>query len=109
MQAETRAKHLSPTVHRDRLHALRQVWPATAGRLKDQVLPAARMAGLLAKAGAPSDAAHIGVSPGHLRQTMAGARFIRSRYTILDFLEEIGLFDAALDAMFAEEVSVSRY
>ncbi|MEM1047384.1 MAG: sn-glycerol-1-phosphate dehydrogenase [Pseudomonadota bacterium] len=104
-KAETREKHLPPAVHRDRLEALRQIWPATADRLKEQVLPVARMTDLLAKAGAPSDAAHIGVAPGHLRETMAGARFIRSRYTILDFLEETGLFDAALDAMFAEKVS----
>lgn len=105
-KAETREKHLSPALHRDRLEALRRVWPETAERLRNQVVPVDRMTDLLARAGAPSDAAHIGIAPDHLRETMAGARFIRSRYTILDFLDETGLFEAALDAMFADKVSV---
>ncbi len=104
-KVETREKHLSPAAHRARLDTLRQVWPETADRLKRQVLPVARMTELLTEAGAPSDAGHIGVTPGHLRETVAGARFIRSRYTVLDFLDETGQFEAALDAVFAEKVS----
>ena len=66
------------------------------------------MADLLRAAGAPVDASDIGVSPGHLRETFFASRFIRSRYTLPDLLEEAGLLNRAVDTvivppMFAAE------
>jgi glycerol-1-phosphate dehydrogenase [NAD(P)+] len=94
---ETARKHLTPAQHRARLTNLMAHWPAIADRLKSQLVPAAAMRAMLSAAGSPSDAADIGVTPDHLRRTVANARFLRDRYTILDLLDETGLLDCAID------------
>ena len=60
-------------------------------RLRAHLMPASQMRADLHAAGAPSDAAEIGVSRDYLRQAMLNARFLRSRYTLLDLLDETGL------------------
>lgn len=83
-----------------RLTRLRTVWPGLSARLRARLWPAARMADHLARAGAPVEAADIGVDPACLHRTILKARFLRSRYTVLDFLDEVGLLDqAALAAL----------
>jgi glycerol-1-phosphate dehydrogenase [NAD(P)+] len=94
---ETARKHLTPPQHRARLALLRSRWPDTTARLRAQLIPAAGMRAMLSAAGSPSDAADIGVTPHHLRRTVAHARFLRDRYTILDLLDETGLLDRAID------------
>ncbi|MBA3324130.1 MAG: hypothetical protein H0T41_02225 [Rhodobacteraceae bacterium] len=39
--------------------------------------------------------------PARHRATIAASRFIRSRYTVLDLLDECGLLEAALEDVFA--------
>lgn len=95
---ETRAKHLAPGALRARLERLAAVWPDLCARLSRQLLPAAVMRDMLHRAGAPADAADIGVGRDYLRRTTLNARFLRSRYTVLDLLDETGLLDAAVEA-----------
>lgn len=97
--AETTAKHLSPVAHRERLELLKQVWPDLKAKLSDQLLCPNDMAKLLAIAGAPVKAADIGVSIDYLHRTTLAAKFLRSRYTVLDLLDETGLLDQAVKAM----------
>jgi glycerol-1-phosphate dehydrogenase [NAD(P)+] len=73
-------------------------WPGLRERLERHMMRADEMTGLLAEAGAPVLPLQIGVSPEHLAETVRAARFIRSRYTVLDLLDECGLLDAALEA-----------
>lgn len=96
--AETEAKHLPPAAHRARLDAVAAAWPALSARLEAHMMRAGAMARLLGEAGAPTSAEAIGVSAERLRRSVRAARFIRSRYTVLDLVEECGLLDAALDA-----------
>jgi glycerol-1-phosphate dehydrogenase [NAD(P)+] len=100
-EAETAAKHLDAAAHRARLETVRAVWPRLRDRLAAHLMGADEMAELLHAAGAPVRAAELGVTPAHLRRTVAASRFIRSRYTVLDLLDECGLLEAALDAVFA--------
>ena len=100
--AETLAKHLEPDAHRDRLAKIAQVWPDLQTRLRGHLIGREEMAALLAKAGAPTRAAEIGVDPTRHRATVAAARFQRSRYTIFDLLEETGLLTRALDSLFSQ-------
>lgn len=93
--AETEAKHLEGPALRARLHLLNAVWPALADRLGTRLIPAAQMAHALATAGAPSDAAQIGVGRACLHATILKARYLRSRYTVLDLLDETGLLPQA--------------
>lgn len=96
---ETTAKHLPPQAHRERLELLKQVWPDLKSKLSDQLLSPKRMAGLLAIAGAPVKAADIGVDLDYLHRTTLAAKFLRSRYTVLDLLDETGLLEQAVETM----------
>ena len=97
---ETRAKHVEAADLQARLALLRDVWPALSARLRARLWTADRMAQHLSRAGAPVQAADIGVAPAYLYRTILKARFLRSRYTVLDLLDEVGLLDqAALAAL----------
>lgn len=78
---------------------MKDVWPELKEKLSDQLLSPDEMAGLLAIAGAPVKAAEIGVDLDYLRRTTLAAKFLRSRYTVLDLLDETGLLEQAVDAM----------
>lgn len=96
--AETRAKHAEGAALVARLTRLREVWPDLRARLGARLWPAARMAEHLARAGAPVEAADIGVDDAYLYATILKARFLRSRYTLLDLLDECGLLAQAAAA-----------
>lgn len=93
--AETRAKHVEGPALLARLTHLRASWPDLSARLRARLWTADRMSRHLARAGAPVEAEDIGVDPAYLYRTILKARFLRSRYTVLDLLDEIGLLDQA--------------
>lgn len=93
--AETRAKHVEGAALQARLTRLAAIWPDLRARLRARLWTPARMADHLARAGAPVEAADIGVDPACLHRTILKARFLRSRYTVLDLLDEVGLLDQA--------------
>jgi glycerol-1-phosphate dehydrogenase [NAD(P)+] len=92
---ETRAKHVEGAALQARLATLAAAWPDLSQRLRARLWTADRMAQHLARAGAPVEAADIGVDPAYLYRTILKARFLRSRYTVLDLLDEVGLLDQA--------------
>ncbi len=102
---ETSEKHLAPAALSERIERLRAGWPDLSRRLRAQVVPPDRMAAMLRAAGAPAMAAEIGVDADHLRRTILGARFLRSRYTVLDLLDECGLLEEAVTATTAPEIA----
>jgi glycerol-1-phosphate dehydrogenase [NAD(P)+] len=93
--AETEAKHVEGTALRDRLQRLSAVWPDLRPRLRARLMPAPAMARALHTAGAPCEATEIGVTRDYLHATILKARFLRSRYTLLDLLDETGLLPQA--------------
>ena len=100
---ETQGKALSPDQHSARLQLLAQVWSDLAARLRARLMPAQDMIQRLQAIGAPSASTDIGVSRAHLRATVAKARYLRDRYTVLDLLDETGLLSMAIDAVFPAE------
>ena len=93
---ETAAKHLEGAALVGRLERLRAVWPELSRRLTGRLWPADRMVAHLHTAGAPADPAEIGLGMADLRAAVLAARFLRSRYTVLDLLEECGLLQRAV-------------
>lgn len=96
---ELRAKHVERDLHEVRLNRLRSNWRFVRKRLETQLVRREEMVSRLRRAGAPVSAAEIGVSPHRLLATLRAAAFIRRRYTIFDFLHDIGLTEAALAAV----------
>lgn len=95
---ESRLKHTEGNAMRERLAHLRVIWPDLAARLRARLWTADKMAAHLAQAGAPFVSADIGVDDAYLYQTILKARFLRSRYTILDLLDDCGLLEQAAKA-----------
>lgn len=95
---ETRLKHTEGAAMQARLTDLRRIWPDLAPRLRARLWTADQMADHLAQAGAPCVSADIGVDDDYLYRTILKARFLRSRYTILDLLDDCGLLEQAAKA-----------
>lgn len=106
---ETAAKHLDPAAHRARLTRITEAWPALRERLEQHMMRAPALRRLLAEAGAPTRPEDIGITTARVVETARAARFIRSRYTVLDLLDETRLLDAALAHLAqAAEASAAR-
>jgi glycerol-1-phosphate dehydrogenase [NAD(P)+] len=97
--AETAAKHPDAGVLALRLSRLQDQWPSLRARLAQQIIAPPDMVDHLNRAGCPAEAADIGISADHLRRSIFAARFLRSRYTVLDLLDDTGLLAAAVDAI----------
>jgi glycerol-1-phosphate dehydrogenase [NAD(P)+] len=99
--AESLAKHADADRLGRRLALLRHRWPALRDRLAAQLLPAARLAGMLAAAGCPTGPSELGLDRPAFKATYARARMIRRRYTVLDLAAETGLLEECVDELFA--------
>jgi len=105
---ETAAKHVDGAALRQRLALLAKVWPDLRARLQVQLMTAQAMRAALHAAGAPADEADIGVTHDALRTSVMAARFLRSRYTLLDLLDETGLLAEAVEAALPREGAATR-
>jgi glycerol-1-phosphate dehydrogenase [NAD(P)+] len=95
------AKYISPDQLRQRLLLIQERWPMLRQRLERQLMPAQQMRDLLKAAGCPTKPGEVGFSMAQLRQTYMLARTIRSRYTVLDLVNETGIVDACVEELFA--------
>ena len=105
---EVRMKHVESSVLHTRLARLVSCWTELKSRLATQIMDPDAFAAMLEAAGAPSTASDIGIGTQQLRRTILDSRFLRSRYTILDVLEESGLLQGAVDALFPAEQGTRR-
>jgi glycerol-1-phosphate dehydrogenase [NAD(P)+] len=97
---ETQAKHPTADALRTQLQRLREGWPTLRERLIHHLLPFRNACAMLCEAGCPNQPEQIGISRQRLRQSYEQAYYIRRRFTILDFVMRLGVFDAALDELF---------
>ncbi|GHT26211.1 3-dehydroquinate synthase [Planctomycetales bacterium] len=68
-------------------------WEPLQKRLRKQLLPVKEIREMLLTSGAPSRPQDIAVSKEYLLSSCSGAKMIRSRYNILDFAAEHGLWN----------------
>lgn len=78
-------------------------WNTLAARYADQIPSFGLLKRDLAAAGCPTEPAHIGLSREACLRSAKIASIIRSRYTILDLVAELGILDEAFEAVFTKE------
>ena len=99
---EVRAKYIEDNLLRERIELIKQTWPSLRRRLADYLIPFEDMRAMLEAAGVATDPTAVGIDRTYHRETLVSSRLIRRRYTILDFLEETGRFDEAVDSVFSD-------
>ncbi len=73
-------------------------WGALCDDLHAIMVPATKLAAVLQRVGGPATARDIGLAPGFYAEAVRNARFLRGRYTFLDFTDDAGrLTPAALE------------
>jgi glycerol-1-phosphate dehydrogenase [NAD(P)+] len=97
---ETRAKHPSRAALEAQLQRLRAGWPALHERVRHHLEPFAQTRAMLEEAGCPTRPEQIGIPRDRLRLSYEQAYYIRRRFTILDVVMRLGLFEPALDVLF---------
>lgn len=98
---ESADKYLSPDAARERLETIKRVWPELRFRLAQQLMPAGEVEDILRRVGAIHHPSQIAVSLDQLRTKYLQAQTIRTRYTILDTLQEAGVLTDVVDRLFA--------
>lgn len=76
------------------------IWPDLKKKLLEQLLDFKEFQALLRKIGAPLSPLDIGIEPERLRASYRTAWLIRQRYTILDFTQQLGIFEQCIRHIF---------
>jgi glycerol-1-phosphate dehydrogenase [NAD(P)+] len=100
---ETKGKYVSKDVLRAQLMSVQQNWAPLQAKVRGQLFPFAVLRDMLRRAGCPYDPSQIGISRARLRLSYQQCCFLRRRFTVLDLLQRLGVFDAALDQLFGPE------
>jgi glycerol-1-phosphate dehydrogenase [NAD(P)+] len=100
---QTLAKYIGADELARRLKLLREVWPELREKVREQLMPAARIKEMLEAAGCPTTPVEIGLGWEDFEKTYARAQTIRKRYTVLDLASETGLLDECVAELFAPE------
>jgi glycerol-1-phosphate dehydrogenase [NAD(P)+] len=100
---ETRAKYVSGDALRDQLTRLKDNWTELRSKLVEQLIPFAELRDMLRRAGCPFEPMQIGISPARLRLSYRQCCYMRRRFTILDVMQRLGIFDSALQNIFGPQ------
>ena len=100
---ETRAKYVSRETLRVQLKRLQENWEELRAKLMAQLIPFRELRDMLRRAGCPFDPGQIGISRARLRLSYRQCCYMRRRFTILDLVERLGVFDATLDHLFSPQ------
>jgi glycerol-1-phosphate dehydrogenase [NAD(P)+] len=91
--AELKAKSLDRHAAKRMTARLGEIWPVMTARLREVMLPTARLEETIAATGAPATASDLGLEPRFYRSAVRHAREIRRRYSILDLAGDAGLLN----------------
>ncbi|WP_040158312.1 sn-glycerol-1-phosphate dehydrogenase [Nigerium massiliense] len=97
---QSRGKYVEPSQIRERVEQIKQHWPAIIQRVREQLITAEEAASLLKRVGAPYHPEMIGIDQDKLKKTYFQAQTIRSRYTMFDTLQELGIFGDVVESLF---------
>lgn len=86
-----------------RIATIQHAWPGLRAPLRQQLITADEATDMLRRAGAVHHPEQIDISLPKLRRTYLQAQTIRSRYTIMDLLQQVGLFEPMVDELFSPD------
>ncbi len=92
-------KYGSDAALRARVERINEAWPVLCERLSGQIVPFRALRSLFIEAGVPVEPGQISLDLRRVRDTFNRAHMIRTRYTVLDFLYDTGLFEPVADAV----------
>ncbi|MDO4887592.1 MAG: sn-glycerol-1-phosphate dehydrogenase [Actinomycetaceae bacterium] len=87
----------------ERIELLKRKWPELKERCSAQLMDAQEVMDRLKTVGAPHHPELIDIDWERFRQTHYKARMIRDRYTVLDILTDLGIFDEVVEELFSPE------
>ena len=96
---QSRAKYISRDELVLQLENLKRNWGKIRNRLSSQLVPSDEVRRRLKLVGAPVDPEEIGISKDRMRTSFMKARYIRSRFTILDLAVRTGYLEEWLNQM----------
>lgn len=86
-----------------RIERLKAAWPELRERCRAQLMSPQEVMDRLRAVGAPYHPELIEIDWERFRQTHRKARMIRDRYTVLDILTDLGVFDDVVDELFSPQ------
>jgi len=99
--AQSRAKYVQPENIRGRVELIKEHWPRIIERITPQLVTASEAAQMLKDAGGPYHPSMLDIDQEKLKLTYFQAQTIRSRYTMFDTLQELGVFADVVESLFA--------
>ena len=102
--AQSRAKYISAETLYKRLQTLSKLWPEVKPGLAAQVIPFHELRLKLGKINGPQKPNDVGITLPRLQVSYEFARYIRTRYTLLDVAHETDVTGTCLQQIFAGEV-----
>ena len=105
---ESLGKHPTRERLRRELETLKTAWPELCRRLRTQLVPFQELQDRLTAVGAPYASEQIGISSERLEASYRKAYHIRRRFTILDLARRTGMFEDALQTIFAKPESTDQ-
>jgi glycerol-1-phosphate dehydrogenase [NAD(P)+] len=96
-------KRMEGDALRERIALLKEVWPSLRERCQEQIMTPQEVMDRLKTVGAPYHPELIDIDWDRFRETHLKARMIRDRYTVLDILTDLGMFDEAVEYLFSPE------
>jgi glycerol-1-phosphate dehydrogenase [NAD(P)+] len=104
---ETRAKYVSGDTLGTQLKRVQDNWEEVRSKLVAQLIPFHELRDMLRLAGCPFDPGQIGISRSRLHLSYEQCCYMRRRFTILDFVQRLGVLDPALDRLFGPQGRLS--
>ncbi|MEI6385064.1 MAG: sn-glycerol-1-phosphate dehydrogenase [Spirochaetota bacterium] len=104
-----RQKHREGPVLAQRRAAILDGWDRVRTAVERQILPFAVLRSMFQTVGAPVEAADIDLTLEEFRRGIHLAQLIRTRYTVLDYLYEIGALDSVISTIMDGRSYFSRF
>ena len=98
---QVRAKYITAEVLFKRLQQLSALWPELKPRLEAQVIPFIELKTKLGLVNGPEKPEDIGIELTRLKDSFEFARYIRTRYTLLDVAHETDVMETCVSQIFS--------